>query len=65
MTNLINTSLGPPLESLGEHANMVSSNLQQGFTLSDFCKEFMYQLAKEAVRVTKIFGNIVFIYGLM
>jgi hypothetical protein len=51
MTNLINTSLGPPLKSFAEHANMISNDRQQGFTPSDFCKELIYQPAKEAIKV--------------
>jgi hypothetical protein len=51
MTNLINTSLGPPLESFTEHAQRINLNSQQGFAPTDFCKELIYQPAKEAVKV--------------
>jgi hypothetical protein len=51
MTNLINTSLGPPLKSFAEHAEQARDDQQNGYTPSDFSKELIYQPAKEAVKV--------------
>jgi len=51
MSNLINTSLGPPLKGFIDHANMINSERQQGFEPSEFCRELIYQPAKEAVKV--------------
>ena len=51
MSNLIETSLGPPLKEFVEHANMIKSEKQEGFEPSEFCRELIYQPAKEAVKV--------------
>jgi hypothetical protein len=51
MTNLINTSLGPPLKGFVEHAGKVGQERQDGFEPSEFCRELVYQPAKEAVKV--------------
>ena len=51
MSNLINTSLGPPLKGFVEHANLINNDLQEGFEPSEFCRELIYQPAKEAVKV--------------
>jgi hypothetical protein len=58
MTNLINTSLGPPLEGFVKHAREIGEDRKDGYDTSLVCKELIYQTSFEAVKVAYLVNSL-------